>query len=105
MQVQINTDKHIVNNAELRERVQAIVDKELKYLSPHLTRVELYLSDINSGKSASNDKRCLAEGRLSGLQPFSAEHKADDIYLAITESVRQLHRVLSKAVEKANSHM
>lgn len=104
MQVQINTDKNIVNSSELRERVETIVEKELKYLRSNLTRVELHLSDLNSGKSGSNDKRCLAEGRLTGLAPLSAEHKADDIYLAITESVRQLHRALATALEKTKSH-
>lgn len=101
MQVQINTDKNIVNNTELRERIDDIVQKELKYQLPSLTRVELHLSDLNSGKSGAADKRCLVEGRLTGLAPLSAEHRADNIYLAITEAVRQLRRVLTTAMDKA----
>ena len=101
MQIQINTDNHIENTPALRERAESIVNQELKHQRQHLTRVELHLSDLNSGKSGAKDKRSLIEARPAGLQPLSAEHRADDIYLALTESVRQLNRVLTSAIEKA----
>lgn len=102
MQIQINTDNHIENTAALRERTEEVVNRELKHQRQHLTRVELHLSDLNSGKSGAKDKRCLIEGRPAGLKPLSAEHRADDINLAITEAVRQLNRVLTTAIAKAH---
>ena len=103
MQIQINTDSHIQSSTELRERATAIIEQELKHQRQHLTRVELHLSDVNSGKSGAADKRCLIEARPAGLNPLSAEHKAPDIQLAITEAARQLNRALNTAIAKANS--
>lgn len=100
MQIQINTDNHIENTTALRERAETIINAELKHQRQHLTRVELHLSDLNSGKSGAKDKRSLIEARPAGMQPVSAEHRADDIYLALTESARQLNRALTSAISK-----
>lgn len=102
MQIQINTDNHIENTAALRERAEEVVNRELKHHSQHLTRVELHFSDLNSDKAGAKDKRCLIEGRPAGMKPVSAEHRADDIYLALTEATRQLNRVLTTALGKAH---
>lgn len=101
MQIQINTDNHIQNTAGLRERVEAVANQELKHQRQHLTRVEVHFSDLNSGKAGAKDKRCLVEARPAGLQPLSAEHRADTLDLAMTEAVRQLNRVLTSAISKA----
>lgn len=75
MQIQINTDSHIDNSTALRERVEEIVNHELKHQRQHLTRVELHLSDLNSTKSGADDKRCLIEGRPAGLtKPSRTPH-------------------------------
>lgn len=103
MQIQINTDSHIENTVALRERVEAVTQQELKHQAQHLTRVELHLSDLNSDKSGAKDKRCLVEGRLAGMKPLSAEHRADTIDLATIEALRQLKRVLITALEKGHS--
>ncbi|GAA5085587.1 MAG: HPF/RaiA family ribosome-associated protein [Alcaligenaceae bacterium] len=103
MQIQINTDNHIQNTESLRERIEAIATQELKHQRQHLTRVEYHLSDVNSGKAGAEDKRCLVEARPAGMQPVSAEHRADNIVLAITEATRQLNRVLTSAIGKAQN--
>lgn len=102
MQIQINTDSHIQNSTELRERATAIIEKELKHQRHHLTRIELHLSNGNSSKSGAADKRCVIEARPAGLNPLSSEHNAPDIQLAITEAARQLTRALDTALAKAN---
>lgn len=103
MQVQINTDNHIVGSLELSERVRQTVENELRHVSAAITRVEVHLNDVNSVKRGAADKRCLMEARLKGAQPLSAEHRAETIDLAVDGAASQLARVVQAALGKADT--
>jgi hypothetical protein len=59
-----------------------------------LTRVEVHLSDVNAAKHGVDDKRCLLEARLAGLQPLAVSHEAESLRSAITGATRKLVRSL-----------
>lgn len=94
MQVQINADKHISGALGLQERVEQVLAQELKHLAERVTRVEVHLNDESSSKSGAADKRCQLEARMKGLDPVSVEHRAPDVYLALSGAARQLARAL-----------
>jgi ribosome-associated translation inhibitor RaiA len=105
MQILINTDRHTIRNEDLVERVETIAQKELKHQAQHLTRVEYFLSDVNSeSRAGSTDKRCVVEGRIAGMKPVTAEHRSEDIQQAILEATRQLVRGLEKVISKSQDH-
>lgn len=103
MQVQLNSDKHIVGSPSLQERVEQILLRELKHLADNVTRIEVHLNDENSAKTGEQDKRCLLEARLSGVQPVTSEHRAASIELAIDGAAAQLARALQSAIDKAQA--
>jgi ribosome-associated translation inhibitor RaiA len=103
MQIQINSDNHIVGSPELAGRVQALVRDALERFSDRITRVEVHLNDLNSVKGGNNDKRCLMEARLSGLQPISVNHEAGSLDLAIDGAMEKLGRAIENRLGKLSA--
>ncbi len=101
MQIQLNTDKHIVGSPELQTRVESMLRQELKHLANDITRIEVHLNDENSLKGGASDKRCQLEARVAGMQPVSAQHHAPSVELAIIGAAEQLGRTLRSTLDKA----
>jgi ribosome-associated translation inhibitor RaiA len=94
MKIQINTDNHIEGREELAEEAKATVESTLGHLVEHITRVEVHLSDENSGKGGSHDKRCMMEARLEGHQPLAVSDEAESIGQAIEGAAEKLKKSL-----------
>ena len=96
MQIQVSTDNHIiVGSAELTRQVDAVVANALSQFDDRVTRVEVYLSDENgSQKSAENDKRCVMEARLAGLQPIAVSHHGTALEQVIDGAAVKLENTL-----------
>jgi ribosomal subunit interface protein len=94
MQIQMNSDHHIIGSPQLAGRVQALVRDSLERYSDRITRVEVHLNDLNSVKGGSNDKRCLMEARVAGFGAISANHEAPTVELAIDGAMEKLERAL-----------
>lgn len=103
MQVQLNSDNHIVGSSELSERVRQSVEHELRHVAEAITRVEVHLNDVNSSKSGAADKRCMMEARLRGMQPLSVEHRAETLDLAVAGAATQLARAVKTTLDKADT--
>lgn len=98
MQVRINTDNNIESHETLTQQVEAVVVGALGQFSDRITRVEVHLSDENSHKFGSNDKRCLMEARLAGLQPIVASHQAATLQQAIDGAAEKLKRSIDRVL-------
>ena len=77
MQIQLQTDRNIPHNAGLEHHVDDVIRKTLLPYRDHVTRVEVHISDVNAKKASENDKRCVVEYHLSGLQPMVVTAEAD----------------------------
>ena len=99
MQIQINSDHHIVGSPELAGRIQALVRDTLDRYSDRITRVEVHLNDLN-GEKGGNDKRCLMEARLAGLGPVDVNHEADNLQVAIDAALEKLERAIEHKLGK-----
>lgn len=100
MQIQINSDHHVVSSPQLASRVQALVHETLDRYSDRITRVEVHLSDLNSVKGGSNDKRCLMEAHIGGVGAISAGHEAESIDLAVDVAMERLERAIERQLGK-----
>jgi ribosome-associated translation inhibitor RaiA len=101
MQVQVNTDKAITHDASLDQHVEGVVQSALQRFGEHITRVEVHLGDVNgSQKSGANDKRCMMEARVAGLQPIAVTDHAGDVRQAISGASGKLVRALDTALGK-----
>jgi len=92
MQIQVNTDNHIKGREDVVRLVHSCLEGAVGRFADRITRVEVHLSDTNSHKSGGDDKRCVLEARLAGLQPLAVSHQATTIELAVTEAADKLER-------------
>ncbi len=98
MKIQINTNESVEGDDELSREVEGILDKALARFSERITRVEVHLSDVNALKHGVDDKRCLLEARVAGLQPLVVSHQADTLHRAITGATEKLVRTLDSTL-------
>ena len=94
MQVLVHTDDHIQGGESLAQWVQDEAATRLARLSENITRVEVFLTDLDGGKSGANDKRCRLEARVAGRQPVSVTADADKMANAFIDSVDKLIRLI-----------
>lgn len=103
MQIQLNTDNHILGSEALQAKVEKVLHRQLKHLTDELTRIEVHLNDENSRKNGGADKRCLLEARIPGMPPVSIEYHADTVDLALNGAAVQLGSALKTSLGKSRS--
>jgi ribosome-associated translation inhibitor RaiA len=94
MQIQVNTDDHIQGGAPLAQWVREEANARLARFKDHITRVEVFLTDIDGAKSGVNDKRCRLEARVASRQPVTVTADADKMAAALINAVDKLASVL-----------
>lgn len=102
--IQLNTDNHIDGTDALEERVDAMMEQYLGRYFPRLTRLEVFLSDLNSVKGGVDDKRCALEARLKNDEPLAASHDDEDLAKAIRGACDKLRTVLDTRIEKQRGY-
>ena len=99
MLIKINTDSNIQGDEALAKKAEALLSGTLEHFGEQLTRVEVHLSDQSSDKkSGTDDKRCLLEARLAGLQPIAASHQAATLEQAIEGAAEKLKHSLDSVL-------
>lgn len=99
MQVQVHTDNHIQGGEQLTRQVEATVEGALSRFGDRITRVEVHLGDESSGsKARENDKRCVMEARLAGLQPITVSHQGTTIDQALNGAADKLEQTLDRTL-------
>jgi ribosome-associated translation inhibitor RaiA len=104
MQIQINTDKNIAGHEKLATQVRAVVEDALSRFSAQITRVEVHLSDENSHKRGHDDKRCVLEARLEGLQPITVTHQAATLDQVVEGAADKLKKSLESTLGRLHDH-
>ena len=99
MQIQTNTDSNIEGHEALTSHVSSTVETALERFSDHITRVEVQLSDENSGKkSGVDDMRCVMEARLEGRQPVAVTHEASTVHHGVDGAAGKLHSLIESTL-------
>jgi ribosome-associated translation inhibitor RaiA len=98
MQIQVNTDRHVQGGEDLIQRVQMMVEGAVDNYADRITRIEAHLSDENSAAKGGDDKRCVLEARLNGLEPIAVTHHANTMQLAIDGATEKLERAISSTL-------
>lgn len=104
MQIQFNSDNNIKANQGLAAKLEAIIADALNRFSDQITRIEVHLSDENSHKSGPDDKRCLIEARLEGLQPVAASNNASTLEEAVRGAADKLKHSLDSIKGKLRNY-
>lgn len=98
MQIQVNTDDHIVGRIELAESVRDQVAAALDRFGDRITRVEVHLRDANARKAGGRDKECTIEARLTGRDPIAVSEAADSLGQAITGAAEKIERLIESSL-------
>ena len=94
MQVQVNTDDHIHGGESLAQWITDESKSRLNRFQDHITRLEVFLTDLDAGKSVANDERCRIEARVTGRQPVTVTDEADKMANAFIGAVDKLARAV-----------
>jgi ribosome-associated translation inhibitor RaiA len=102
MQVQVNSGSGVDVDSEFSKRVESTVSRILNRFEDQITRVEVHLSDVNSDKSGTQDKRCLMEARVAGLDPIAVTDLAANVEDATKGAGEKLKTALENQFGRAS---
>lgn len=100
MLIQVNF-ADMQSSAPLDTYVREKLDKALKALRPHITRVVVHLRDDDSAhKTGKHDKRCTMEVRIAGRSPLAIIHRENDMYRAVAVAADKLAGAVRRAHDR-----
>jgi hypothetical protein len=104
MQVQVNTSNGIENKETLERWADDFLNESLARFKQEITRIEVQLTDENSGKRGAADKRCMLEARLTGHEPVAVNHHGESQDEAFRGATQKLMRALEHTFGKLDRH-
>ncbi len=104
MNIQINSDNNILGTEELTAQFEQIITNSLGRFSGQVTRLEVHLNDENSHKNGQNDKRCMLEARLEGMQPIAVTNHAGTLEQALKGAIDKMKTTLDSAIGKLRNY-
>lgn len=100
MQVQVNTSNGIENKETLERWAGKYLNESLARFDHEITRIEVQLSDENSGRKGAPDKRCMLEARLNGREPLAVQHHGESQDEAFRGATQKLIHILEHNLGK-----
>ncbi len=104
MTIQINSDNNIAGTEGLTDYIQNTVAENLKRFDEQITRVEVHLNDENSHKNGIDDKRCMIEARLEGMQPVAVTAFGNSIHESVKSALDKLKSSLDSSLGRLRNH-
>jgi ribosome-associated translation inhibitor RaiA len=104
MHIQLNTDNNITGSEELTERYRSKLEGSLSRFGDRITRIEIYLSDMNSHKGGKDDIRCVLEARLNGLDPIAVSDQAESVDFAFNGASDKLKSAIESTIGKLRTY-
>lgn len=104
MLIQVNTGNGLEHTEALERWATEQLTETLARFQQDITRVEVQLSDENSGKAGAADKRCMMEARLAHHQPVAVNHHGDTQDEAFRGASRKLLHALDHMLGKLRDH-
>lgn len=103
MTIQLNADNNLNIHQEFREKLSDMLAGELDRFSDQITRLEVHLSDENGPKKGLDDKRCLLEARLEGMNPIAVTNFSDTHENSVSGAIDKLISALDKKIGKLSN--
>lgn len=104
MTIQFNTDKTVKWDARHDEHFSALITKEMKRHSAHITRIEVHLKDENGAKEGFMDIKCVMEARLEGQKPIAITAQGDSEERAILNGIDKLSSAVNRILDRLSDH-
>jgi ribosome-associated translation inhibitor RaiA len=100
MLIQFNKDNHVDGHQEIVPDIERQLESSLSRFAHQITRVEVYLHDVNADKAGAADKRCTLEVRVSGYDPIAVHNDASSLTAAFNGARTKLVRTLDRRFGK-----
>jgi len=81
----------------------ALISDGLSRFSAQISQLEVHLSDEDGNKNGQNDKRCMIEARLEGIQPIAVTSQANTHQQAVEGAIDKLMASLETVMGRNNS--
>lgn len=95
MFVQVKAGGDARTNAKWQTEIESTVEAALDRFTDRLSGVEVFISDENGReKSGSDDKCCVIEARIRGLEPVAVRTHAATFDAAVEECAEKMERTL-----------
>lgn len=98
--IQVRTSASIDGSAKLDAHTESVVAQGLSRFAARLTRIDVYLNDVNAEKKGSDDKNCRIEARPASAAPVSVAAAAPTVEKAIVVAVGKMKRLLAGRFDK-----
>ncbi len=97
MFVQVKAGGDTKTNEHWQSEIAGIVEETLGRFGDQITSVEVFVSDENSrAKEGDDDKRCVIEARLAGMQPIAVRTHAATFDAAVADCAEKIERTLER---------
>ncbi len=96
MLIQFNHDNHVEAHQEFVPDIIAQLESSLARFAAQVTRVEVYMHDMNADRSGDADKRCTIEVKASGYDPIAVSSDAANIMTAFHGARDKVVRTLDR---------
>lgn len=104
MQIQFNSTNNINADQRMAIVLEDIVRADLDRFAERVTRVEIHVSDENSRvRGGAEDKKCVIEVRIAGLDPSSTSHTAKSLEEAVRGASNKMKRSLDTTLGKLDA--
>jgi hypothetical protein len=103
VRIQVNSDKNIGTDVRMIAFVEGEVNRFMKRFARRLTRVEVHLSDVNSHKFGTQDKRCRVEVRPAGHRPLTASNAAGNVEQSVVGALTKMRNSLETVFGRIQS--
>lgn len=104
MTIQFNTGSNVHGSETMQERFKELIAGKLDRFSEQITRIEVHLTDVNGKKEGQDDKRCVLEARLEGMQPVAVTSHSDNYDGAVTGAIEKMKASLDSVIGKLRTH-
>lgn len=98
MQVEVRSDRRTHSDtADVAAEVEAVLAR----YQGRITRVEVFLSDVN-GPKGGDDHRCVVEARVAHRHPVAVTHEAGSSEDALSGALDKMDRLLDSTFDRLN---
>lgn len=104
MTIQFNTGHNVNGSTAVSDPLNDLIATELKRYDEYITRVEVHLTDENGHKDGLNDKRCVLEARVEGMQPIAVTNHGNTRDEAVAGAITKLKSSLNTKLEKRRNY-
>ncbi|TDH24582.1 HPF/RaiA family ribosome-associated protein [Segetibacter sp. 3557_3] len=104
MHIQFNTDNSIKGSEAFRAPLEDTLNKSLTRFAERITRLEVHINDENSHKPGQDDKRCMLEARLEGMQPIAVTNNGATEEHALDGAIDKLKVALDTTIGRLRNY-